>query len=199
VVPSTNAAGLFDAHAFAARVAGAAREHDPESGWGRLPPACGKAVDGGQQCDQQVFARLRAAGGEAQRGGFGGDLGRKGRVIDVHSEAGDGYGIDQLHQDAGGLAIAEHDVVGPAQIGVQVRGARDGLRRWRGPAPASGPGANPAAAAGAARRRHTGRRPARNARNGRDGPGRRSALRQPRPCRMGSPRRPARRLRAWWR
>ena len=98
-------------------------------GW--RPPSTSmrvETIDSGEQLDQEIFARLRTAGGQAQRGGFGGDLGRKGRVIDVDADAGDGDGIgDELHQNAGSFALAEHDVVGPAQVGLQIGNAGDGF------------------------------------------------------------------------
>src|ERR1017187_5436795 len=109
-----DAAGLFDAHALAVHVAGAARKLIQNRVAAAFQQHAAKAVNGGKQADQQIFARVRAAGGEAQRSGFGRDLRRKGRMIDVHAEAGDGYGIDELHQNAGCLSVAEHDVVGPA-------------------------------------------------------------------------------------
>ena len=67
------------------------------------------------------------AGGEAQGGGFVRNFGREGRMVDVDADAGYGYGIDKLDEDAGGLFFAEHDVVGPAEIGMEIGGLGDGL------------------------------------------------------------------------
>ncbi len=84
-------------------------------------------IDGGEESEQNVFARKFATGVLAQGDGLFGELGREVGVIDVDADAGDGVAVDQLHQDAGDLAVVEHEVVGPAQVALNAGGLRDGV------------------------------------------------------------------------
>ena len=68
-----------------------------------------------------------AAGVLAKGDGFFGERGRKDGVVDVDADAGDGVAVDELDEDAGDLAVVEHEVVGPAQVALDAGGLRDGV------------------------------------------------------------------------
>ena len=123
MVPVIDAARLIDGHAPAGGVAGGVGE-EAEDGLGVLGD---DGIDGGEEREENVFARELAAGVQAQGGGFAREIGGKVGVIDVDADAGDGLAVDELHQNAGDLAVVEHEVVGPAQVALDAGGLRDGL------------------------------------------------------------------------
>ena len=61
----------------------------------------------------------------AERGGFRSQLGREFGLIHIDADAGDGFAIDQLNQDAGAFLPVEHEIVGPAEIAENPRGFGD--------------------------------------------------------------------------
>src|ERR1035437_6119926 len=119
------AAGLIDGHAPSGDVAGGVSE-EAEDGFGVFGD---EGIDGGEESEQNVLAGEFAAGVLAERDGQAIDVAGKRGLIDVDADAGDGLAIDQLYQDASGLAIVEHEVVGPAQVALDAGGLGDGFDR----------------------------------------------------------------------
>src|ERR1035437_6078350 len=116
---------LIDGHAPSGDVAGGVSE-EAEDGFGVFGD---EGIDGGEESEQNVLAGEFAAGVLAERDGQAIDVAGKRGLIDVDADAGDGLAIDQLYQDASGLAIVEHEVVGPAQVALNAGGLGDGLDR----------------------------------------------------------------------
>src|ERR1019366_7067719 len=114
---------LIDGHAPSGDVAGGMGE-EAEDGFGVFGD---EGIDGGEESEQNVLAGEFAAGVLAERDGQAIDVAGKRGLIDVDADAGDGLAIDQLYQDASGLAIVEHEVVGPAQVALDAGGLGDGL------------------------------------------------------------------------
>src|ERR1035438_8915580 len=117
------AAGLIDGHAPAGDVAGRVSE-EAEDGFGVFG---GDGIDGGKEGEENVLAGEFAAGVMAERDGQAIDVIGKLGLVHVDADAGDGTAIDQLYQDAGGLAVVEHEVVGPAQVALDAGGLGDGF------------------------------------------------------------------------
>src|ERR1035437_8356227 len=118
-----DAARLIDGHATSGDVAGRVSEK-AEDGFGVF---AGEGIDGGEEREQNVLAGEFVAGVLAERDGQAIDVAGKRGLIDVDADAGDGAAIDQLYQDASGLAIVEHEAVGPAQVALNAGGLGDGL------------------------------------------------------------------------
>src|ERR1035437_9703868 len=117
-----DAAGLTVGHAPSGDVAGSVSE-EAEHGFGVF---AGQGIDGGKEREQNVLAREFAAGVLAERDRLALEVVWKLGVVHVDADAGDGQAIDQLYQDAGGLAVVEHEVVGPAQVALYAGGLGDG-------------------------------------------------------------------------
>ena len=81
----------------------------------------------GKRAKQNVLAREFAAGVLAEGDGQVAEVVREFGLVDVDADAGDGHAVDELHQDAGGLAVVEHEVVGPAQVALDAGGLGDGF------------------------------------------------------------------------
>src|ERR1035437_8241112 len=120
--PGDDAARLTDGHAASGGVAGSAGE-EAEDGFGVF---AGQGIDGGEEREQNVLAREFTAGVLAERDGLAIEVAGKLGLVDVDADTGDGLAVDQLNQDAGGLAVVEHEVVGPAQVAPGAGGLGDG-------------------------------------------------------------------------
>src|ERR1017187_8416417 len=132
--PGDGAVRLIDGHAPSGDVAGGMSE-EVEDGFGVFGD---EGIDGGEESEQNVLAGEFAAGVLAGRDGQAIDVAGKRGLIDVDADAGDGLAIDQLYQDASGLAIVEHEVVGPAPVALDAGGLGDGLAIGQLPPAASG-------------------------------------------------------------
>src|SRR5260370_5030934 len=117
------AARLVDGHAPSGDVAGSVSE-EAENGFAVF---AGDRIDGGKESEQNVLARQFAARVPAQRSGQMIDVAGKLGLVHVDADARDSLAIDQLHQYAGGLAVIQHPVVGPAQVALYARGLGDGF------------------------------------------------------------------------
>src|ERR1019366_3649879 len=117
------AARLVDPHAPSCDVAGRVSEQAEDS----FRVFGNQRIDGGKEGKQNVLASKLAAGVLAQRDPSALQVVRERGVIDVDADAGDGLSIDQLNQDAGGLPVVQHQVVGPAQVAPDAGGLRDGF------------------------------------------------------------------------
>src|ERR1022692_328665 len=117
------AARLIDGHAPSGDVAGSVSEK-AKDGFGVFHD---EGIDGGKEGEQNVLARQFAAGVPAERGGQVTEAVWKLGLVHVDADACDGLAIHQLHQDAGGLAVVEHQVVGPAQVALDAGGLGDGF------------------------------------------------------------------------
>src|SRR5450759_4453019 len=116
-----DAARLTDGHAPSGDVAGSVSE-EAEDGFGVFG---GEGIDGGKESEQNILAGEFPAGVLAERDRLALQVVWKPGLVHVDADAGDGLAIDQLYQDAGGLAVAEHEVVGPAQIALYAGGLGD--------------------------------------------------------------------------
>src|ERR1035437_8016938 len=117
------AARLIGGHAPPGDVAGSVSE-EAEDGFGVF---AGEGIDGGKESEQNILAREFAAGVLAERDRLAIEAVGKRGVVHVDADAGDSQAIDQLYQDAGGLAVVEHEVVGPAQVALDAGGLGDGF------------------------------------------------------------------------
>src|SRR5262249_13323259 len=108
------AVGEIDRDAPAGGVGRRARE-EAQNVVGRQRGVC---AGGGEERVQQVLGIGLAAGDEFERGRF--DAGREFGLIDVDADTGDGLAFLELDEDAGDLAVSDHDIVRPAEV------ARDG-------------------------------------------------------------------------
>jgi hypothetical protein len=116
---------LIDGHAPSGDVAGSVSE-ELEDGLGFLGD---EGIDGGEEGEENVFARELTARMPAERDGKVAQVFGEFGLVDVDADAGDGHSIDQLYEDAGGLAVIEHEVVGPAQVALNTGGLSDGFDR----------------------------------------------------------------------
>ena len=86
-----------------------------------------QGIDGGEEGEENVLAREFAAGMLAEGDGEVAEVFGEFGLVDVDADAGDGHAVDELYQDAGGLAVIEHQVVGPAQVALDAGGLGDGF------------------------------------------------------------------------
>src|ERR1019366_3865279 len=85
----------------------------------------GEGIDGGKESEQNILAGEFPAGVLAEQDRLALQVVWKPGLVHVDADAGDGLAIEQLYQDAGGLAVAEHEVVGPAQVALYAGGLGD--------------------------------------------------------------------------
>ena len=197
-MPSRCSIVLINAHAAADCVARCAREHAENRGRAVLRQDFAAAFDVVNQRDEKILARNAALAGEIkrrrERRDFAGEL----RVIHIDADAGDDRFAIELRENAGALAVADQNVVGPAQIGRETGDLRDRLLRRRAPARASPAAGRARPAAGAARSKHRVRHTLPNARRARDVRCRRPVRRRRRWSRRRSRRGPVARRWSWW-
>ncbi len=67
------------------------------------------------------------AGGDADGGSLVRNIAGEGFVIDVDADAGHSRVAGKLNQDAGGLTVLKHDVVGPAKVALDTGDSGDGF------------------------------------------------------------------------
>src|ERR1017187_7859868 len=117
--PFDYAIGLLYADVAAGSVARSARE-EPEDvlrTLGRVAIHCAQQGDEHAGC---ICADLQCSGQCFQ-------IGRKCRLMEIDADACDGGCARELHQNAGHFFAAEHHIVRPAQIALDIRGLRDGI------------------------------------------------------------------------
>ena len=73
-----------------------------------------------------MSSRASSAAGVAKGDGQVAEVFGQFGLVDVDADTGDCHSIDQLYQDTGGLAVIEHEVVGPAEVALYASGLRDG-------------------------------------------------------------------------